>query len=132
MQKLEIKNKVKGDPLKGRACVNSWIAPHNVEGFMLNLGDMLTKNGDTLTARKVYRSIKKVEEFEEWPYKHLPDQRIKNIKENVSLFRRESPVQQNKDRQVFINTSFGCMGCHQKSNSEFRVQNDSIPLNKST
>ena len=29
-----------------RACWNSWIAPHNIEGFFLNVGDMLVKAGD--------------------------------------------------------------------------------------
>lgn len=29
-----------------RACWNSWIAPHNLEGFFLNMRDMLVKAGD--------------------------------------------------------------------------------------
>ena len=29
-----------------RACWNSRIAPHNLEGFFLNMGDMLVKSGD--------------------------------------------------------------------------------------
>src|SRR5437868_14722040 len=37
-----------------RACDNSWLAPHNVEGFYLNLGDMLVKAGDVPAARAVY------------------------------------------------------------------------------
>jgi hypothetical protein len=28
-----------------RVCWNSWIAPHNFEGFFLNMGDMLVKAG---------------------------------------------------------------------------------------
>jgi hypothetical protein len=32
-----------------RACWNSWIAPHNFEGFLLNMGDMLVKSGDWQT-----------------------------------------------------------------------------------
>jgi len=31
---------------KKRVCWNSWIAPHNFEGFFLNMGDMLVKSGD--------------------------------------------------------------------------------------
>lgn len=29
------------DSLRRRACSNSWIAPHNVQGFFLNMGDMV-------------------------------------------------------------------------------------------
>jgi hypothetical protein len=42
------------DPRRRRACWNSWIAPHNVEGFFLNMGDMLVKSGDWRTAVRVY------------------------------------------------------------------------------
>jgi Integrase core domain len=41
-----------------RACWNSWIAPHNFEGFFLNMGDMLVKAGDWQTARKIYANAK--------------------------------------------------------------------------
>ena len=33
-----------------RACLNTSIAPHNAEGFFLNMGDMLVKSGDWQTA----------------------------------------------------------------------------------
>lgn len=39
-----------------RACWNSWIAPHNLEGFFLNMGDMLVKAGDWQTAQKIMRT----------------------------------------------------------------------------
>ena len=39
---LELESK-ETDLHKKRACWNSWIAPHNVEGFYLNMGDMLVK-----------------------------------------------------------------------------------------
>jgi hypothetical protein len=31
---------------KKRACWNSWITPHNLEGFFVNMGDMLVKSGN--------------------------------------------------------------------------------------
>jgi hypothetical protein len=36
-----------------RACWNSWIAPHNFEGFFLNMGDMIVKQGDPAPAPRV-------------------------------------------------------------------------------
>ena len=35
-----------------RVCWNSWIAPHNFEGFFLNMGDMLVKSGDWRTGQR--------------------------------------------------------------------------------
>lgn len=127
-----IPERVAGDPLKGRACVNSWIAPHNVEGFLLNLGDMLVKGGDLNAAREVYESARRVEEFHSWPYRHKLESRLRRLEDNVELFRRMGDVQQQVDRQVFINTRFACTGCHQKSKEEFAQQNDTIPLDRNT
>jgi len=41
-----------------RVCWNSWIAPHNFEGFFLNMGDMLVKAGDWETAQKIYAAAR--------------------------------------------------------------------------
>ena len=122
----EIPARVADDYKKSRACTNSWIAPHNVEGFLLNLGDMLVKKGDTAQASEVYESIRLVAEFEAWPYRHQLDNRLANLEENVQKFRRQGRLSDNQ--RVFIQTEFGCMGCHQKSEAEFARQNDSIPL----
>lgn len=43
---------------KKRACWNSWIAPHNLEGFFLNMGDMLVKSGDWQMAQKIYANAR--------------------------------------------------------------------------
>jgi hypothetical protein len=40
---------------KKRACWNSWIAPHNFEGFFVNMGDMLVKAGDSLRRKPTWR-----------------------------------------------------------------------------
>ena len=130
----EIPERVKNDYLKNRACTNGWIAPHNVEGFMLNLGDMLVKAGKTEQAKVVYNSIRQIEEFDQWPHQDKLISRIDNLEGNVDKFRRqESLIKDN--RQVFIETTYGCMGCHQKSEKEFRVQNlgkKDVPLTRST
>lgn len=112
---------------KSRACTNSWIAPHNVEGFLLNLGDMLVKNADTLAAREVYRAAQNVEGYQQWPYREKLQQRLANMEENIERFRRtEDRI--DDDRVVFINTRFACTGCHQMSEREFSRQQDRVPL----
>ena len=126
----KIPARVADDYKKSRACTNSWIAPHNVEGFLLNLGDMLVKKGDTAQAREVYESISLIAESDAWPYRPQLDNRLANLEENVQKFRRQGRISDNQ--RVFIQTEFGCMGCHQKSEAEFAEQNNSIPLGRET
>ncbi len=114
------------DPKKVRACWNTWIAPHNFEGFFLNLGDMLVKNGETSKAIKAYSIAQKAPTYREWPYKEILEARMKRAKENVSKFRaafdgsRSYPVSE----VMLINSSISCVVCHQKSESELLRDRD--------
>jgi len=60
---------------KKRVCWNSWIAPHNFEGFFLNLGDMLVKAGDWQTAQKIYANAKLPKEYATWKYQAVLEER---------------------------------------------------------
>jgi hypothetical protein len=95
-----------------RVLWNSWIAPHNWEGFFLNMGDMLVKQGDTAAARAVYANARLSRTYHEWPYRDVLETRIAQADENVELFRRETP---NGDpiRDLMFRTRFACTGCHQ-------------------
>jgi hypothetical protein len=95
-----------------RACWNSWIAPHNFEGFFLNMGDMLVKQGDPATARRVYANAKLSKTYQEWPFKSVLEDRIARAEENVALFRNPQPAE--KTRTMMISSAFGCTGCHQR------------------
>ena len=95
-----------------RACWNSWIAPHNFEGFSLNMGDMLVKQGDPSTARLVYANAKLSKTYEQWPFKKILEDRIIQAEENVALFR--NPQVGEKTRTMMILSTFACVGCHQK------------------
>jgi hypothetical protein len=59
-----------------RVCWNSALAPHNFEGFFLNMGDMLVKNGEAVTARRIYQIARLSKDYEVWPYKTLLEGRI--------------------------------------------------------
>lgn len=98
-----------------RACWNSWIAPHNVEGFFLNMGDMLVKNGDPETAVKIYLNVKKSKQYKDWKFTQILESRIKNAESNVTHFRK-IPLQQQAPNYptMMINSPFSCVGCHQK------------------
>jgi hypothetical protein len=96
---------------KKRACWNSWIAPHNLEGFFLNMGDMLVKAGDWQTAQKIYANAKLVKEYPSWKYQAVLDERIQQAQANVALFNAPDETPQ---AHIMINSEFACMACHQR------------------
>lgn len=95
---------------KQRACWNSWIAPHNFEGFFMNMGDMLVKSGDSQTAIKIYQSAKLVKSYSSWPYRHLLEKRIQYARENVKNFQKNLS---NPNKTILFNSGYGCVACHQ-------------------
>jgi hypothetical protein len=94
-----------------RACWNSWIAPHNFEGFFLNMGDMLVKSGDWRTARKIYANAKHSRDYSKWRFAALLDERIAQAEENVAAF---NSAQGAPPRPIMINSAFACSACHQQ------------------
>ncbi|MCL4301794.1 MAG: hypothetical protein KJ077_39230 [Anaerolineae bacterium] len=94
-----------------RACWNSWIAPHNFEGFFLNMGDMLVKSGDWQTAQKIYANAKLSQEYASWKYQAVLDDRIKQAQANVALFKTPNET---SEVRIMINSEFACMACHQQ------------------
>ncbi len=103
------------EPQRKRACWNSAIAPHNVEGFFLNMGDMLVKSGDWQTAVKIYENARRAREYSTWPYRAVLDERIATAQANVELFRKTYPTSEPiTARTLMFNSKFSCMACHQK------------------
>ena len=106
------------DAWRRRACVNTWIAPHNLEGFYLNLGDMLVKSGDPAKAREVYGWARALPSYGAWPYRAVLEARIADAERNVAAFRvpeARGPAVAAGDptRRVMVRTPFACAGCHQ-------------------
>ena len=106
-----------------RACWNSSIAPHNFEGFFLNMGDMIVKQGDPATARRVYADAKLSRTYQAWPFRQILDDRIAQADDNVARFRnvlddRTAQAgrgdQREKARTMMISSTFACMACHQQ------------------
>ena len=105
-----------------RACWNSWIAPHNFEGFFLNMGDMLVKAGDWQTAQKVYANARLSPDYGQWQFRPTLETRIAQAQANVSAFNApprselkaaaESPAR--VDAVVMNQSRFACMACHQR------------------
>ena len=99
-----------------RVCWNSWIAPHNFEGFFMNMGDMLVKAGDVATAQKVYANARLSTTYASWKHRALLEQRITDAAANVAAFNAASgpggPSTPDSKR-IMIQTSVACMACHQ-------------------
>ena len=96
-----------------RVCGNSSIAPHNFEGFFLNMGDMLVKKGEIATAKKVYGFARLSPTYNQWPYKKMLEDRMQKAEENVKFFR----VQQRKEvlptgPHLMFHSEAACMACH--------------------
>ncbi|MDF2437348.1 MAG: hypothetical protein K0Q95_1724 [Bacteroidota bacterium] len=105
-----------------RACWNSWIAPHNLEGFLLNFGDMLVKNGELKEAEIIYSAARLAPTYNEWVYKNVLEQRLKQLEENkVEFDKKPELLHLSGTRQIFINSEFSCMACHQMSKNEFEM-----------
>jgi hypothetical protein len=97
-----------------RVCWNSWIAPHNFEGFFLNMGDMLVKSGDWQTAQQIYAAARLSETYSQWKYREVLERRIADAQANVEFFNRTDPSLDRRSQRIMISTPFSCMGCHQE------------------
>ena len=96
-----------------RVCWNSAIAPHNFEGFFLNMGDMLVKAGDWKTAQKIYADAKLSPTDAQWKYRGVLEQRIANAEANVAAFRTSDPKRDGASSRMMFVSTLSCMGCHQ-------------------
>lgn len=64
-----------------RACWNSWIAPHNFEGFFLNFGDMLARANDLPNARAMYEAARLPKSYAQWPYRDVLERRLARLEQ---------------------------------------------------
>jgi hypothetical protein len=94
-----------------RVCWNSWIAPHNFEGFFLNMGDMLVKLGEVEPAKKIYAIAKLSKDYPSWRYKDLLDARIAQAEERAKLFQQPEPAQH---PEIMFRSAYACTACHAK------------------
>lgn len=101
-----------------RACWNSWIAPHNWEGFFMNFGDMLVKSGKPQQAIAFYNAARLSDSFEQWPFKAELDKRIAAAEANVAAFNK--PVNRDDPGQelILVSSKLSCVVCHQAGKEE--------------
>jgi hypothetical protein len=97
-----------------RVCWNSWIAPHNFEGFFLSMGDMLVKSGDWQTAQKIYANARLSPDYAQWKFRDVLEERIAQAEANVALFNAPPDATGRTAKPIMVQSAFACMGCHQK------------------
>jgi hypothetical protein len=100
------------DARRRRACWNTVIAPYNVEGFFLNMGDMLVKAGQWRTAQKIYAHAKAIRSYSAWPFRDVLESRIENAERNVAAFRGGGSAR-TPPSDIMLRSPFACVACHQ-------------------
>jgi hypothetical protein len=96
-----------------RVCWNSWIAPHNFEGFFLNFGDMLARANDLPNAKTMYEAARLSKTYAQWPYRDVLERRLARLDALPGLLNSAKPEE--PEFASMINTRFSCMACHQKN-----------------
>lgn len=109
------------------ACANTPGAPHNFEGFMLTLGDMLLKAGRPEQAREAYGRARTSPRYAEWPYRGILEERMERAPELAERFRhgeREGgpPPGQGagtlEEPKTVFGSGYSCAVCHARGGSD--------------
>ena len=109
---------------KRRVVVNSWVAPHNIEGFFMSYGDLLVKHGDWVKGKEMYEFAKYSPDYENWDYKEILEKRIQNARQNEVFFRMEIPKgkQVAIDETILVQSPIACMACHKMSKKDLETK----------
>ena len=95
-----------------RVCWNSGVAPHNFEGFFLEWGDLLVKNGNAALARKIYANARHSPDYGTWTYRELLEARIRDADANVARFGASPDAAHHVP--IGRASPIACVSCHQK------------------
>jgi tetratricopeptide (TPR) repeat protein len=101
----------KADP----ACYDTDIAPHNLEGTFLGLGDAFAKRGQLAQARASYENALRVPAHLEWPFLHLLEERLDKLDQLNGSFNATSgqPRVGLGPPVMFFQAYYSCTACHQ-------------------
>ena len=87
-------------------CANTEKAPHNFEGFILTLGDMLMKAGKEEQAIGVYDRAKLAPTYTRWPFRELLEKRVQDAPETARRVRNGEPA------PMVSGSAYSCVACH--------------------
>ena len=89
-----------------RSCANSTKVPHNFEGFILNLGDMLVRANRPQEAVAVYERARLAPSYESWPYRAVLEERIQKAPESARL------MGEGQRSPMMAGSAYTCAACH--------------------
>ncbi|MEM0962026.1 MAG: hypothetical protein AAGK21_05730, partial [Bacteroidota bacterium] len=92
------------------ACANSEKAPHNYEGFMLTLGDVLLKDGRADEGKAIYRRAQLAPAYETWPYRDVLEQRLVDADSLVAEW-----TSGRSEPEIVMGSAYTCTVCHQRA-----------------
>jgi hypothetical protein len=85
------------------------LAPHSLEGYMLNLGNGLVKAGDIDAARIIYANAKYAKNYTAWPYRQVLETiAASDLNARAALYADADP---SNDPPLGV-PSRGCVYCH--------------------
>jgi hypothetical protein len=90
-----------------RVCWNSALAPHNFEGFFLQGGDVLVKNGQPDAAIRMYENARLSRSYASWPHRDALERRISSARARAERFRTTG------DGEMMVDSPLACTGCHE-------------------
>jgi hypothetical protein len=93
-------------------CFDTDVAPHNLEGTLLGLGDVLLKAGKLWRARMVYEGVKRAPHYSTWPYRDRLEARLAEPERLRDKFRADTGKFDVAEPAMFFQSSFACTGCH--------------------
>jgi len=120
------------NPGTTRVCWDNWIAPHNIKGTLLQMGDILVKSGDWQKGVEIYEKIKAVQDYDNWPLKGFLEARIRDAKANVENFRIDytNRLGDHPDRPaILLHSGYFCVACHQEKGNVPALPGSGLPTN---
>lgn len=103
-----------GDPMNVRACTNTPVVPHNLEGFFVVMADMIAKKGDVEQAAVLYQNALWLDDGT-WPYRALAEDRLQRVEDLPALF-ATPPADEDvvePTEMVVFQSAASCAICHQ-------------------
>jgi len=100
----------KADP----ACYNTSIAPHNLEGTFLGLGDAFAKEGKLTQARASYENVMRVPGYPGWAYMHMLEARLQKLNQLQADFTKGNGQERviPGEPAMFFQGFYACSACH--------------------
>jgi tetratricopeptide (TPR) repeat protein len=103
------------DAWNRRACANTDVVPHGVEGFFLIFGDVYAKAGELDAADMMYKNALGSVDVADWPYRWVAEDRRARLDELPEQFRGEAPEGPFEPTEWLVfGGPVGCTVCHQR------------------